>query len=199
MNARSAGRSWLPEALPSLHGRGWWPFMAVWSATLIAALWATVGVLPSVYRSVTAPVPAAAMVGLSFESLATDATLGPPIGPKAKRSGLKRGDRLIAIDDRPVASTPDGIERQLARSTGRTVAITTLSSTGVKATHILTCDPEHYRQALAAVGLGPTSFSLLTRVPAFAGNTVLLLGCAIILLVRRSRDRLAPWASLMML
>ena len=199
MNARSAERSWLPDALPSLHGRGWWVFMAVWSATLIAALWATVGVLPSVYRSVTAPVPAAAMVGLSFESLATDATLGPPIGPKAKRSGLKRGDRLIAIDDRPVASTPDGIERQLARSTGRTVAITTLSSTGVKATHILTYDPEHYRQALAAVGLGPTSFSLLTRVLTFAGNTVLLLGCAIILLVRRSRDRLAPWASLMML
>jgi hypothetical protein len=198
MDARSALRRWLPEALPSLRGRAWWPFMAIWTATLALALTATVMILPTLYKTVTAPAPVPAMIGLTIDYDAPWLTLGPPVGPEAVRSGLRWGDRLVAIDGRPAEATEDALYRQLAGLVGATVTVTTLSPTGARTRHTLTRTPDHFRQALGAAGLSPIWFNGL-RTTSFCIDTVLFLACAIVLMARRSRDSLAPWASLMML
>lgn len=172
-------------------------FLGVWSLTLGAALLATVMVLPGTYRSGTAPAPNTAMVGLWTAADGEWPTLGPPVGSEAVRSGLRRGDRLLTVDGKPAAATPAGLEAQLAGQIGSTLAISTRSLNGVRSNHTLTRNPAHYRQALAAVGLTPLAYNVLRTVPYFI-DIVLFLTCAVILMARRWRDPLAPWASLMM-
>lgn len=172
--------------------------MAVWASALALAVAAVAMLLPATFQQINAPTSANAMIGFAVDDDAPWLTLGPPIGAEAARSGVHRGDRLIAIDGRPVAANKEALAPQLAGPIGARVRITTQSPAGKRAEHLLTRDPLHFRQALADVGLSPILYRSIRALPWCVGP-ILMLGCAIILMARRSRDPLAPWASLMML
>ena len=198
MDARSVPRRWLFESLPRLSGWSFWAFAALWTATLVVAVLANIMVAPGLYRQATAPAPAPAMAGLSISPDTPWPTLGPLVGPEGARAGLRRGDRLVAIDGRPVAATRKALSAQFAGPAGTRLTVTTQSPEGIRLDHILTRDPGRYRRALAAAGLNASWFNWRGPIN-WLLDTCLFLGCAILLMARRSRDPLAPWASLMML
>jgi hypothetical protein len=198
MDARAAPRRWRFESLPKLSGWSFWAFAAFWTTTLAVAVLANIMVAPGIFRNAMGPAPASAMAGLSISSDAPWPTLGPLVGPEAARAGLRRGDRLVAIDGRPVAAAREALSAQFAGPAGTRLTVTTQSAEGIRVDHVLTRDPGHYQRALADAGLNASWFSW-RRAISWLVDACLFLGCAILLMARRSSDPLAPWASLMML
>ena len=119
-------------------------------------------------------------------------------GDEAVRSGLHPGDRLVAIDGKPAGTDRQTIDAQLAGPVGGSVMIDARSRLGQLSRYRLTRNPLHRRQALESVGLNQTLNVLLTSGVDFL-RIALTITCAAWLMSRRSRDRLAPWASMMML
>lgn len=198
VNGQWSPRRWRFTALPVLKGWSFWVFAAVWTTTLVVGVLANAMVAPNLIQQATAPAPATAAIGLLISPDWEWPTVGVPIGPEAVSSNLRRGDRLIAIDGRPVAATSNGLNAQIAGPVGTHVTVTTQTPSGRRVDHVLTRNPENYRQALTSIGLNMPLFRLRTVI-AWLIDNCLFLGCAVLLMTRRSRDPLAPWASLMML
>lgn len=184
--------------LPRVVGPAWWPFVLIWSVLLAISLLSSAAMLPGIIDRVAAPIKPRSAVGLRFSQNLPWPTV-QNFTPAAARAGIRRGDRLVAIDGRPVAQDLNGLDRQLAGPTGSRVAVDTVTAGGRPARHLLVRDPDEFRRAVAAVHLTPAMGNLLALGLPYLFADWLILVCAIILMVRRSHDPLAPWASLMML
>lgn len=202
MSVQSTQGGWrlrLPTGLPRLHGWRRRLFLLIWCMVLLACFLAAVISAPLYYENSVAPISPVPAAGLSVDEDAPWVTLGPPVGPEAKRAGLHRGDRLVAIDGRPVARDWEGLDSQLQGPVGTRVTVTTQSLSGALTRHALTRTPEHYLRAMARAGLGGATMRISINASNWLFSYVLPLTCALILMVRRARDRLAPWASFSML
>lgn len=181
----------LPERVPPLSGWGLRVFLAMWGVLLSACL---------VLLAFSAP-----------DALVIDPPKGPPLaglvvdfeqpdrirfafGPEATRAGIKPGDRILAVDGAPVAELPPDRARQFAGPTGGVIWIALQSVDGSARTIRLTRDPAHSLEGYRAMGLSRPVHAGLLRFFGLLQDLVLI-SCAL-LLVRRLRDPLAPWASL---
>lgn len=192
--ARSGFR--LPESLPPLQGLARAVFLAVWAALLIVAF---LGSVMAARDFLHGEYPATDLAGISIYALAPDVTLGPPIGDEAASLGIRRGDRLLRIDGAPAPKDWPLLLAALSGPEGSTVTLDTLSAAGQPMTHVLTRGPHHFEESLHAAGLSPLGFALLANWSQLFLGGVLIIVCAVLLMIRRSREALAPWASLMLL
>jgi hypothetical protein len=191
---------WLPKALPPLVGRTRWLFLIIWFASLAACLWAIIATIPYLYDKLTTTKTSPFYtVGFLIDQQAPWPTIGTVFKSDTGRTNLHRGDRVITIDGQAVGASTEAIEQQLSVPVGTTVTVMTRSTSGDLIRHVLTRDDSRYLRALAAVGLNPFLLRILGSGINFLFGSIMPLGCAILLMARRSRDPLAPWASLMML
>ncbi len=189
-------RRWrLPDQLPPLSGWGRKLFLGIWGILFAFATGMFAVSLPSAFEM--PPVGPSVLVGISLDPDSPD-MVARPVGEEAKRSGIRRGDRLVRVNGQPVGADGPSINRQLAGPMGERVAIDLQAPDGTVSRHVLTRDPENSRGGFAEAGLTrelyygvANGFRWLT--------SLMLLVCAAILVVRRLRDPLAPWASLMMI
>ena len=172
--------------------------MVVWSILVAACVGGSAMVLPNIIHRVVSPIMPVSAVGVRIDQGAVWLTVGP-VTSTAARAGVHRGDRLLLIDGRPVANTFEGLNRQLAGREGTQVALVTAPPHGRPARHLLVRNEEQFRHELAEVRLAPMATNLLALGLYYLFSDLLILVCAIVLMVRRSHDPLAPWASLMML
>ena len=194
-----AVRTWrLPDSLPRLTGWRWPAFLALWLPALALLLLGTALVGRKVVDHATGAAPQSELLGLSIDNERPWPSLGPPIGAATVATGLRRGDRLVTIDGQLPASDPAALNRQLAGIAGP-VTIEVATPTGERRRATLTRTPRHRDQALAAVGLAGVPTTLIIDLLHYSSAVLLPLICAVLLLVRRSGDRLAPWASLMVI
>lgn len=190
----------LPRALPPLGGAPLALFLAIWSILLALALAGAVMGAPNL----KAPPPdSLAMVGLTtdFNSRVQGGrlTLGPPMGREATAAGIRAGDAVVAVDGRAAATDWPGLRAQLEGPVGSPVTVAIAAPSGRVATHRLTRDPVHREEGFATAGLTSGTVHFLRIGAVYPFDVLLPLACAILLLVRRLRDPLAPWASLVML
>jgi hypothetical protein len=192
--SKPSGRWRLPDQLPPLSGWSRRLFLVVWAMLFGFAAAIFVVSLPSAFA--VPPAGPAVQVGLNLDDDAPGLVVRT-VGDEAARSGIGRGDRLIAINGEAVSPDASGINRQLTGPASERVVIDLRSPDGTISQHVLSRDPEN-RRGFAQAGV--------TRQLYYAvGNffqwleSLLVLVCAAILVARRLRDPLAPWASLMMI
>lgn len=185
----------LPDRVPLLRGWSWRIFVAVWSLLLIVQAAATVMAFITFKPWETHS--AEQMIGLRLARGHNNASVivEQTIGDEAHRAGIVKGDTVLSIDGQDPALRFSGRERQLDGPVGTGISIETRSLAGVPAVHRLTRDPEHYRQAAKAAWLSPGGVAAFDFLFTF-GSDMAIMFAAIILMVRRARDPLAPWVSL---
>jgi hypothetical protein len=179
-----------------LTGRPRLLFLAVWWTMLVAASIAMMASLPATYRYITT-VPPAINLGLTTMN---GVHLGPAVDSVAAKTGIANGDLLVAVDGRPVTEADWAtVDRLLDGAIGSQVALTIRKPSGEQVTRTLTRDPELARRALRSYALFPGAsrwaFGLLNLISYALVPWV----CALLLMLRRGRDTLAPWTSLMLL
>lgn len=165
------------------------------AVTIVAAAWT----LPALVAQVNAPPSPNGLIGLTLDVEKPWPTIRTPMGPEAMAAGLAHGDRIIAIDGRRPAPYGPAFASQLAGPIGGTVAVTVQTPAGARHRVRLTRDPDHRRRAFIEAGLTPSLWAALNGGLNVIGEVVVPLACAVLLMVRRRRDRLAPYASLTML
>ena len=187
----------LPRELVPLDGWFRFVFMAVWWFLLALSLIGAISGAWKDFRPGHATTSPTQLVGIMVGD-AQWPTVRLILGDEAIRSGLHPGDQLIAIDGKQVGADRQRIDAQLAGPISDSVMIDARSRFGQLSRHRLTRNPLHRKQALEAMGLNQTLNILLTSGVDFL-RIALTITCAVWLMIRRSRDRLAPWASMMML
>lgn len=192
-----SGSRGLPDGLPVLRGWARLLFMILWCVSLAATVAGGIATLAPLFGP--PEIGVRSLVGIRLQEDLPPGTLGAPIGDEATHAGIRPGDRLLLVDGRPAALDSAGLDRQLEGPAAGAVTLTTIDASGHIARHRLTRSPVHFRQALAQLGLGVASANLLEKGPAILFALLLPIICGVLLLVRRPRDALAPWASLMML
>jgi hypothetical protein len=117
------------------------------------------------------------------------------IGEEARRAGIGGADRLVKIDG--AAADPQRVARQLDGPDGTAVHIETRAGDGTIHDYVLTRTRENITAAAREAGLPWAVYGAIVSTITDLGN-VLPLVCAALLMFRRSRDQLAPWAAMMM-
>lgn len=199
MHRRAIWQSWWPDGLPYLRGRRWGAFLFVWFAALGALLVGATLSIPPIVAQARGKLPSNELLGFLLDRDRPWPTVSLPIGSEAIAAGLHRGDRIVAVAGRSPAPFGEAFDRQLAGPQGSVLKLQIESANGMRRDVSLTRDPAHESRALAAAGLPPRLPGLVYNVLALSGAILLPLTCSILLLIRRARDRLSPWASLMML
>lgn len=184
----------LPDQLPPLSGWARKLFLVVWGVLFAFAAGVFLLSLPSAFVVPLSSPPVQA--GFALDDGSPDLILRT-IGGESATSGLRRGDRLVAIDGQPISPDAAGINRQLAGPSSQRVAIDVRSPDGSVSRHLLSRDPEN-RRGFAQAGVNRELFYAVGYFFQWLAS-LLLLVCAAILVARRLRDPLAPWASLMMI
>ena len=193
---RRTGWNLLPAALPPLRGAPRTLFLSTWWVLFTLC---SVGLVTDVlynYRR-TQEIPPTQLVGIAVQQDGTGLVIVQALGREATIAGVHRGDRLLTVDGHAVADR-SSLYARLAGPIGSTVTLVTRRGADEPAMRRLTRDPVHQREAFASAGLNRFVYELLTGVGSELGNVPVLFFAAI-LITLRSRDPLAPWASLTML
>jgi hypothetical protein len=182
-----------PWQLPVLTG---WPrvfFISLWSAIFAAACFASAMGVPLQWGGIadSSPFMRAGVV-------LTDDLGVVPASDEARAAGIARGDRLATIDGAPVADDPQAVGRLLDGPSGSKVRIGTRGPDGAVREHVLTRSEDNVAAAARQAGLSRAAYYGLSYAIADVGLTFVPLLCAALLMFRRSRDPLAPWAAMMM-
>jgi drug/metabolite transporter (DMT)-like permease len=194
-DADTAARRWrLPDRLPPLSGWMRTLFLAIWGALFVFAAGVFVVSLPSAFE--TPPLSPSLLVGLNLHPDDPSVIL-LTVGDEAARAGIRKGDRLLRINGQPVVADQGSIGRQLTGPLGERVAVDVQARDGSVSRHWLTRDRAHSREGYAEAGLTRIFYFAVVNFFLWLASFVLLV-CAVILVARRLREPLAPWASLMM-
>jgi hypothetical protein len=174
-------------ALPRLGGRRSTLFQLVWCAALLLTLVAmAVGNHRSYVRSTERPF---SHVGMGWYEDQGELRLRQPFGAEAIAAGIKRGDRIVAIDGAPVGSdlgSAAEIDRRLKGPEGSTVALSVRSEDGRVATHRLTRTKRNVDAAFAGSGLTSDAYSWMVLVTNILPDLFLL--AAAVMLFRGRRE-----------
>lgn len=190
-----SGRWRLPDQLPPLSGWGRRLFLVIWGALFAFAAGVFVVSLPSAFEM--PPVSPAYSVGLTLDS-DTPSLVLRTAGSEAARAGIRRGDRLVSINGQPAGTDLPSINRQLAGPQGGRVAIDLQAPDGTVSRRLLTRDPAHNQSGFANAGLTRGLYYAVGNFFRWLSSLMLLV-CSALLVARRLRDPLAPWASLTMI
>jgi hypothetical protein len=191
MAGAAADTRWGWKAPPPRLGRAsFLAFKALWFALLALAVVAPLAgawLRADWVEQVTMPFERA---GLATNLSSGRIRLDRPYSDEATRSGIAAGDRIIAVGGRAVpddlASRP-AIAALLRGPEGSTVRIRTRSAAGVERDHVLTRAQANSDRDYVAAGLSYETYQVvqlaLGSLPAFC-----LIGAAVLLFRRRSRD-----------
>lgn len=158
-----------------------------WTALLGAAIAPTVGTYFRLER--VERVAPFAELGLYYQAADDGAlALSPPVTNEASASGIRAGDRMVAVDGAPAAfayAERFAVADAIRAAPGPTVRVTTRSVDGVVREHRLTRGPQHEAERYAESGVTPGSHQVITAVmPLIA---VFFAIAAAVLLYRRCR------------
>lgn len=121
-----------------------------------------------------------------------------PISEEARRTGIARGDRILAIDGRTAPEAISDVARvaeQLSGAEGSTVAVRTQSPTGAVRNHVLTRTTAHQDDLVGRVGMRRGIRRAVSIGLGLLPN-YLLVAAAALLFLRRPRDHVAALLSL---
>jgi len=187
-------RGWpFPWQLPVLIG---WPrtiFMAIWTVVFAAAC-----LLAALSSSL-----AVDRIQADRPELATGLVIRPdgtvfPVSTEARQSGIEPGESIVAIDGKSAASTVEELRRQLEGPAQSKLRIVARNTAGEQQSHVLTRDPHYRTSEIREAGISFGAFAAASAIISYFGLTIIPLVCGGLLMWRRARDPLAPWASLMM-
>lgn len=184
-------RKW--DVPPPLRAAGVAAFRALWFAMLALAVIAPVlGFWVANDYVERVPMPFERL-GLAHSLRGGRIVLTTPYTEEGIRSGIKAGDRLIAVDGRPVtdlARDRPAIAVLLERPEGATARIRTRSPDGVERDHVLTRLQATVDADFAEAGVTMRQYRAI-QLSIDAVPTTFLIVAAILLFRRRSRE-LAP-------
>jgi hypothetical protein len=187
----------LPRAVPPLK-ENWLPFYRLfWVASFLLAVGMSAGGIYVRAAATEGLTSAFERAGLIVSERQGRLRVQLPVGEEAARSGIRTGDRIIAIGGSPVSDDPaeyDSIGERLDGDAGTRVEVTTQSADGTVRRHILTRSQRHLDQAFGDAGLK----RWMMRAADFTDvlTTMLLLAAAVLLFRRRTRDPVATLLSL---
>jgi hypothetical protein len=189
-------RRWrLPEALPALGPVAMRIYVALWSLLLVAAI-----VLPVVgawFEFQQRANPSWAPYGISIGPIEGGRLqIGEVIGESARGAGLRRGDRIIAIDGRPVPhiSHYQEVRDWVVGPEGKATRFTIAPAAGSPRDVVLSRERRNAELAYAGTGLSPVSLAAVLSISSLAMSLVLVIAAA--LLFRRRQQPVAALSSI---
>lgn len=183
--------------LPLIEGRRVAPFVAVWSVLFAIALAASCFSAGNVIDRILAPITAPQAMGFVVADARPYPTVGTIVRTVEPR-GLAGGDRILAVDGRAAKDDIVGFARQLPVRDGDRGTLLVEAPNGQPRTVTLVRDDRPFRRELHRSGLTPGLVAFGIQGLRFLFGEVLFLTAAAVLMWRRARDPLAPWASAMM-
>lgn len=201
MGAMATGRARAAPLPPRLRAAGFVSLKALWFALLalavvapIAGAWQREAYRERVFRPFE-------RVGLPFGTAEGMVRLARPYTEEGVRSGIVPGDRILAIEGRAVSDDPASvptIAALLHGPEGSRVRIRTRSADGAERDHILTRSQATVDRDYAKSGISyETQRATILTIELL--TALCLIGAAVLLFRRRSRDRLPVLLSLSLL
>ena len=186
-----AGPSWRLDSLPRLGPRSLFVFTILWLAALALAVAAPI--MSRYYQYQRLPAPGWGLVGMMVDN--EDYRIIAAGSREARQSGISAGDRIIAVDGRPLAGMGyPSVRAWMARKGNHALTFTIRSGAKPPREVVLTRRPSHVDELMAGTGFTRRSEYLVNAaaqlLPAF------LLVAASILLFRKRHDRVAALLSL---
>lgn len=181
--AASSERPWV---LPKIPDR-WWPTIRFFWLTVIAAAIVAnvVGGMRFYERQSLRPF---SHLGLGWTAIDGKVTLMSGSTKEAVREGIKEGQRIVAIDGRPISDNLadiDAIQQALIRPEGATITLTTVDDKGVRADHRLTRLDANMDEATSVTGLSSRTYQIIDSATALLPAFALLTAAALLFRSRR--------------
>lgn len=194
--ARGGKRRWrLPEALPALGPVAMRIYVALWSLLMVAAI--VLPVTGAWFEFQQRANPSWSPYGFSIGPIEGGRLqIGEVIGESARGAGLRRGDRIIAIDGRPVphVSHYQDVRDWVVGPEGKATRFTIAPAAGSPRDVVLSRERRNAELAYAGTGLSPVSIAAVLSVSSLAMSLVLVIAAA--LLFRRRQQPVAALISI---
>lgn len=196
-DSATAEKRWgLPPVSPGIRRAVVAIYRLLWLALLLVALTAPVAGLLQKNADMERRWDPFQDLGLTYDSPDGASIRLKAFSDEARRSGIREGDRMLAVDGRPLSDSAAEIVAIAARlkgPEGSVVRLTTRSADGAVREHRLTRTDEHLNLYYAGAGLTPAAFKWIDIGFGLFPN-YLLAAVAILLFRRRPND---PVASLL--
>lgn len=192
----SGKRRWrLPEALPALGPVAMRIYVVLWSLLLIAAI-----VQPAVgawFEFQQRANPSWSPYGVTIAGIEGGRLqLGQVFGESARAAGLRRGDRIMTIDGRPVPhiSQYQEVRDWVVGPEGKATRFTIASPGASPRDVVLVRERRNAELVYGGTGLSPVSMATILSVSSLAMSLMLVIAAA--LLFRRRRQPVAALISI---
>jgi len=194
--------SWLPEELRPLRGWAWAPFLALCLIVLGFSAYGSILYLGDIDLK---PKPEARYGLIMRDPLNTGiagdgAVVRLPLGRETATFDVQPGDRVVAINGRPLGPTDLPVRARVKElDLPPAIDVTMVKPNGRRSVLHLTRSDAHVAEGFAPSGL---SYSRMKGTGAAITLVAWLLvpsGLAVLLLLRRPGDPLAPWLALSLL
>ncbi|WP_156930429.1 hypothetical protein [Sphingomonas jaspsi] len=172
--------------MPKIPDRLWPTIRVIWLTIIAASIIANVvGGMRFYERQSLRPF---SHLGLGWTAIDGKVTLMSGSTKEAVREGIKEGQRIVAIDGRPISDNLadiDAIQQALVRPEGATITLTTVDNKGVRANHRLTRLEANMDEATSVTGLSSRTYQIIDSATALLPAFALLTAAALLFRSRR--------------